>query len=202
MALVDDLRKRAKPVAAVTGLTVSAILGTALLVIPHEGERLAAYADAANPAIATICYGETQGVKFGDKASQDECRQRLVERLPDYIVPVKRLLPDIPENRLIAYGDAAWNLGVGVLTRRSVENKRPVPGTSIVDLERAGQWQQACARLKEFVYAGGKRLPGLVKRREAEYLVCMGSHLIEVAQSVITLHFAPRLAGTFLLAWR
>lgn len=176
-----SVKKYVGAVAAATGITVSVLTGTAALVMPAEGERLVAYADPANPALATICFGETQGVKFGDTRTHEECVQMLVERLPDYILPVSKLLPDLPENRLVAYSDAAWNMGVGIITRRDCAARdgskkciKTVAGTSIQDLEKAGAWQKACARLKTFITAGGKVYKGLVRRREAEYKVCMG----------------------------
>lgn len=174
-------------IAAATGISVAVLSGSADLIRPHEGLRLRAYPDPGNGAIATICYGETQGVNFGDVRTAEECEAMLLERLPDYLGPIYKLLPDLPDHRAIAYGSTAWNMGVGILTRRSSKCLRfaandpnkcvqsaEIPGTSIVDLERAGQPAQACARLKRFVYAGGKKLPGLEKRRAAEYRVCMG----------------------------
>lgn len=152
-------------------ISVTVIAGTLALIKPSEGRYTHAYADPANPHIASICYGETQGVKFGDVKTPEECDEMLARRLPDYLGPIYELLPDLPDNRAIAYGDAAYNMGVGILTRRSND----VPGTSIVDLEKRGQWPAACKRLLLFVYANGQKLPGLVKRREREYEVCMGS---------------------------
>ena len=164
--------KRTLPIAIPTAV----IIGAAALIKPAEGLRLRAYPDPANPALATICYGETQGVHFGDIRTQGECEQMLADRLPDYLGPIYELLPDLPDNRAIAYGDAAWNMGVGILTRRvKGANGQDILGTSIVDLERVGKWQDACKRLGLFVYAGGKKLPGLVKRRQKEMDVCLNN---------------------------
>jgi len=178
-----DIKKTLIAVAAATGISVGVLQGTADLVKPQEGLALRAYRDPANPSIATICYGETQGVTFGDRHTAEECEAMLIKRLPDYISPIRKMLPELPDNRLIAYGDAAWNMGVGIITRQDCAKRdkttreclQYIPDTSIYDHEKAGQWPQACARLKLFVSANGKRLPGLVKRREAEYRVCMGA---------------------------
>ena len=155
---------------AVAGISATVIAGVMALLMPAEGLRTRAYPDPANPHIATICYGETQGVEFGDVKTPQECADMLAKRLPDYLTPIYNLLPGLPDNRAIAYGDAAYNMGVGILTRRSND----VEGTSIVDLEKRGRWKDACKRLTLFVYAGGKKLPGLVARRQKEYAVCMG----------------------------
>ena len=64
-----------------------------------------------------------------------------------------------PEGRLAAIVDFTFNLGVGRLqtsTLRRRINQR--------------NWSQAAQELGRWVYGGGKVLPGLVKRREAEAL--------------------------------
>lgn len=159
--------------AAIAG-SVGVIAAIAALIMPHEGLRTTAYQDIAKPWIWTICYGETQGVKSGDTATPDECYDMLLDRIPDYLDPIDRMLPDLPDNRRIAYASAAWNLGVGVIKRRSKDgNGHLVPGTSIYDLERAGKPRQACDRLLAFNAAGGKYYRGLAKRRAAEHAVCV-----------------------------
>jgi lysozyme len=154
-----------KNLAASAGIVAALVSFTS----PFEGERTKAYPDPANPKVATICYGETQGVHFGDTKTPDECKEMLKRRIPDYLGPVDRLLPNLPDNRRIAYGDAAYNAGDGILTRRS----NGQPGTSIVDLERLGKWQDACRRLLLFDRASGKQLPGLTRRRKAESDLCL-----------------------------
>ncbi len=62
-----------------------------------------------------------------------------------------------PEGRLTAIVDFTFNLGAGRLqtsTLRRRDNQR--------------DWTAACQELRRWVYGGGKVLPGLVTRREAE----------------------------------
>ena len=62
-----------------------------------------------------------------------------------------------PEGRLAAIVDFTFNLGAGRLqtsTLRRRVNQR--------------DWTAACQELRRWVYGGGKVLPGLVTRREAE----------------------------------
>ena len=62
-----------------------------------------------------------------------------------------------PEGRLAAIVDFTFNLGAGRLqtsTLRRRINQR--------------DWTAACQELRRWVYGGGKVLPGLVTRREAE----------------------------------
>jgi len=62
-----------------------------------------------------------------------------------------------PENRLAAIVDFTFNLGAGRLqtsTLRRRVNQR--------------DWAEAARELRRWVHGGGKVLPGLVARREAE----------------------------------
>lgn len=172
-------------VALATGISAGVLYGSADVVEDFEGLATTAYADMADPNLPTVCYGETQGVKFGDKHTPDECAAMLIKRLPDYILPVKALLPDLPENRQVAYASFSWNLGVGALTwrtKRCVKRnsagacliKMEIAGTSIVDLEHAGKTAEACNRLLQFDKAGGKQVKGLTRRRVAERKICLG----------------------------
>ena len=69
---------RTKVVAALTGATM---LGGAITgVIKHnEGLSLTAYKDSAG--IPTICYGETKGVKMGQRATLSDCQQGSTQKL-------------------------------------------------------------------------------------------------------------------------
>ncbi|TSE34577.1 Lysozyme RrrD [Tepidimonas fonticaldi] len=67
------------------------------------------------------------------------------------------MLATEPEGRLAAIVDFTFNLGAGRLqtsTLRRRVNQR--------------DWTAAAAELRRWVYGGGKLLPGLVARREAE----------------------------------
>ena len=138
-----------------------AIIATiAMFIAPHEGMRTKAYYDPAH--ILTICYGETKGVKPGMVKSADECKADLEKRIPDYLGPVDEMMPGLPDNRRIAYTDFAYNTGVGTLKK-----------SRIPTLEKSGKWPEACNELRRYVYAGGRKLPGLVTRRENERRLCL-----------------------------
>jgi lysozyme len=173
-------------VALATGISANTLTVTVNEVEELEGLSTTAYADMADPSLATACYGETEGIHFGDEFTPEECEVMLIKRLPDYIKPVKAAIPNAPDNRLIAYSLASWNLGRGLVmlrTTKCIEKKLisgecvkrvVIPGTSIADLEDAGNWQAACDRLHQFDRAGGKKIRGLAIRREKEYRICMG----------------------------
>ena len=158
-----------KPSVKTVTATAGIVAAIALFTSSFEGLRTKAYPDPAGPRIATICYGETQGVHFGDTATPTECLDMLKGSIPKYLDSVDKLMPNLPDNRRIAYADFAYNAGAGNLTKR----RSNIAGTSIVDLERAGKPQEACHRLTLFDYAGGQRMAGLTRRRQAEYSLCM-----------------------------
>ncbi|ACG60337.1 gp15 putative lysozyme [Iodobacter phage PhiPLPE] len=149
------------------------VAAIAALIMPSEGISLKAYKDPVG--IPTICYGETQGVHYGDTKTKEECEAMLYKRIGDYLGPVDKMMPGLPDNRRIAYTDFAYNVGLGKLTERTKRNGKEIIGTSFVDLEKAGKWQESCERLNKYVYAAGKKLNGLVKRRAEEYQICMKS---------------------------
>lgn len=145
--------------AAGGGLAVVAAITA--LIMPSEGISLKTYKDPVG--IPTICYGETQGVHYGDTKTKEECESMLYKRIGDYLGPVDKMMPGLPDNRRIAYTDAAYNLGVGTIQK-----------SRIPTFEKAGKWQEACNELNRYVYAGGKKLGGLVKRRAEEVKICLG----------------------------
>jgi lysozyme len=75
-----------------------------------------------------------------------------------YLPPVVMLCPgvDTPE-RLAALIDFAFNLGAGALKTSTLRRR-----------VNAGAWDAVPTELRKWVLAGGRRLPGLVRRREAE----------------------------------
>jgi lysozyme len=97
--------------------------------------------------------------------SEPDAAQRLRNvLLPAYVGHALRLSPGLrrePERRLVAIADFIYNLGP---TRYAASTLR-----RRVDARR---WAEASYEIKKWVWGGGKKLPGLVKRRgiEAELL--------------------------------
>ena len=121
-----------------------------------EGYRSAAYKCAGG--VATIGYGHTKGVRMGDRCTRGEAEQWLREDL----APVEAYLGTIPEVDTQGKYDALcsfiFNLGLGAFK-----------GSTLLKKIRAGApTEDIQAQFRRWVYAGGKRLKGLVKRREWE----------------------------------
>ncbi len=121
-----------------------------------EGYRDTAYLDSAS--VATIGWGHTKGVKLGMRCTRAEAEQWLRQDL----APAEAYVNTIPEvntqGKFDALVDFAYNLGLGNL-KSSTLLKKIKAGAPVEDVQ---------AQFRRWVYAGGKRLKGLVKRREWE----------------------------------
>lgn len=137
------------------------------IAVPAEGLRQVAYYDPVG--ILTICYGDTNNVAPGQVASLDECKARLDKEMLHAIEQVERCRPGLPVNVLAAFGDAAYNIG----PRIACDIERSTAARYLA----AGDYGNACAQLPRWDKACRAgvcvALPGLTKRRNAEFKVCM-----------------------------
>ena len=121
-----------------------------------EGLRLEAYEDAAG--VPTIGYGHTKNVRMGDKISEYWAKEMLREDIEEAEWQVKELGVAKTEGQLDALVSFVFNLGIDRLKT----------STLLKVIRNGGSMQQIKKEFKRWVYAGGKQLPGLVKRREWE----------------------------------
>lgn len=147
-------------------LTAAAAIAAAIA-IPAEGLRQVAYYDP--PGILTVCYGSTTDVQPGKVYSLTECRARLDHDMQAAVEMVERCAPGLGENQLAAFADAVYNIGPKV----ACDTKN----STAARLLRSGQIGAACAQLprwnKARVAGVMVELPGLTKRRQVEYVLCM-----------------------------
>lgn len=118
------------------------------------------YRDAID--VETIGYGETdRGIieqyRHGG-ISEPEAFELLVRRVADFAEGVDQLV-EVPLNddQHAALTSFAYNLGLGALAESTLRQKLNV-----------GNYEAVPSELAKWVYAGGRRLEGLVRRREAE----------------------------------
>jgi len=133
------------------------------LVASWEGLRLTAYRDAVG--VPTICYGETRGVRLGDRQSKPECDAMLLASLRRHEAGMRRCLarPDsIPAKSYVAFVSLTYNIGVGAFCRSTAARRL-----------NAGDLEGACDAATWFKKAGGRTLRGLVNRRKAEHRLCL-----------------------------
>ena len=152
-----------KTLTAVVGAAAAAILYTT--VPAYEGEVLTAYQCPAK--IWTVCYGDTDpAVAFpGASYSREECLRSLDRQLIAHAEPVLDCLPGLdPEAspyQTTAFVSLAYNIGVGAFCKSTVARRF-----------NSGDYRGACAAIEMWNRAGGKVLPGLVRRRADERALC------------------------------
>ncbi len=133
------------------------------LVGAWEGLRLTAYRDVVG--VPTVCYGETLGVKLGDKHTQAECDAMLLASLQRHEAGMRKCLkrPDaIPAKSYVAFVSLTYNIGVGGFCRSTARKRLD-----------AGDVRGGCNAAKWFNKAGGRTIRGLVNRRAAEHSLCL-----------------------------
>ena len=126
------------------------------MLMVFEGLRLTAYEDAAG--VLTLGYGHTKGVRRGDKISEYYAKVLLKQDIAEFEEEVKKLGVAQTEGQLDALVSFAFNLGIGNL-KSSTLLKTIREGGSMLAIKR---------EFKRWVYAGGKKRPGLERRREWE----------------------------------
>jgi lysozyme len=141
-------------------LVVSA---TALVGIAgFESYRGTAYLDSVN--VPTLGYGTTQGVKLGDKTTPERALVRLLADATGTGEAIKGCI-QVPlyQHEFDAYVSLAYNIGEGAFCR-----------SSLVRLLNQGNYRAACDQVLRWDMAGGRKLAGLTKRRQAEWRTCVG----------------------------
>lgn len=131
------------------------------LVGGFEGLRTVAYRDVVG--VPTICFGETRGVKIGDRRTAEECRTMLGDRLIEFSAGVDRCLTRrVPDKTYAAFVSFAYNVGTGAFC-----------GSTLVRKANAGDLAAACNELLKWDKAGGRRVAGLTRRRREERALCL-----------------------------
>lgn len=121
-----------------------------------EGLRLKAYLCPAG--VPTIGYGHTYNVKMGQTISVAQAELFLDHDYQDAEEQVLSLVKvPLTENQLGALTSFVFNLGAGNLRISTLLRKL-----------NQGDYTSAAEEFNKWVFAGGKKLNGLVKRRAEE----------------------------------
>lgn len=141
------------------GVGAAALALAAPVVMHYEGLRTKPYLDPVG--IPTVCYGETH-VQMR-QYTVAECQAMLLESMAHHGAQIAPCMPEtLPDHTKAAALSFAYNVGA-----------RAFCGSTFARKLKAGD-PLACAELSRWTYAGGKELPGLVKRRAAERAMCEG----------------------------
>lgn len=147
-----------KKLVAVAGGGAAALLIS--IVGTFEGKRNDPYKDIVG--VATVCYGETR-VEMR-RYSDAECSDMLAKGLADFAEPVLARNPELKgrDTQLAAATSLAYNIGAANYRKSSVARKFS-----------AGDWRGACDAFLSWRFAGGREVPGLLRRRQAERALCL-----------------------------
>ena len=140
-------------------LSASALVGIAV----HEGYIPQTYTDAVS--VPTIGFGTTAGVRPGDKTDPVRALIRLNADAEQMQRDLRECIGDVPmfQHEWDAVVSWAYNVGTAAAC-----------GSTLVRKLKAGDYAGACAELSRWVYAGSRKLAGLVKRRAQERALCEG----------------------------
>lgn len=126
------------------------------LVKRFEGLELKAYRDSVG--ILTIGYGHTHAVKAGDIITGEQADAILREDLQVAELTVNtNVKVKLTQGQFDALVSFVFNLGSGNFVKSTLIRKL-----------NAGDYAGSADEFGKWVNAGGKKLPGLVKRRAAE----------------------------------
>lgn len=151
--------KRIAPVAAVAAIGAAGFL----LTTQSEGLRLKAYRDPVG--IPTVCYGHTgPDVKLGMTYTKEQCDQILWQDIQTHQPVILQNNPQncidnatIAPNQRDALTDFIINVGTSKFCSSTMAKKL-----------KARDYLGAADQFPKWVYAGGRKFPGLVTRRRCE----------------------------------
>ncbi|KOC23941.1 glycosyl hydrolase [Comamonas testosteroni] len=144
-------------IAAIGGAAVALAVP---LVQKYEGTVLRSYRDPVN--VLTSCTGHTgPELRDGQTFTREQCEEMLYKDLAKHADALSCVRAPLTDGQRAAFVSFAFNVGDDAFCRSTLVRKA-----------NAGDIEGACAELSRWTYAGGKQLPGLVKRRAAERQLC------------------------------
>jgi len=151
---------------AVAALSMSAAAFVGL--VAHEGYRDKAYIPVPGDR-PTLGYGSTthadgRPVKLGDTTTPTKALARTMMDV-DKFQGAMRQCVRVPlyQHEYDSLVQFAYNIGSDALCKSTLMRKL-----------NAGDYEGACNEMTKWVYAGGRKVQGLVNRREAERKLCLG----------------------------
>lgn len=140
------------------------------LIAGFEGYRQHAYDDGVG--VQTIGFGSTrrqdgQPVRKGDTVTPQRAVVMLAQDADRIARKLAGCIGDVPlyKHEWDAYVSWAYNVGSQAACRSTLVKKLKA---------QPPDYTGACRELLKWTRAGGRELPGLIERREAEYRLCIG----------------------------
>jgi lysozyme len=153
-----------RPTAKQIGLAAAGLSAAAILALPgiirEEAMPAVGYRDAVG--IPTECAGHTEGAVVGRVSTIDRCLTLAAadaDRFDKRIRPcIKVPISDVTRSAFISF---SFNVGSTAFCTSTMARRL-----------NAGDVRGACAQFDKWVYAKGRKLPGLVSRRARERAQC------------------------------
>lgn len=153
------MEKKTKALAG--GVTAAAITIALPLIAQFEGLVARPYRDPVG--ILTVCYGHTGGDIEQKRYTKSECAELLARDARKHAQALSCIKKPLADYQQAAFVSFAYNIGAAKFC-----------ASTLVKKANAGDMAGACAELSRWTKAGGRVLPGLVKRRAAERALCEG----------------------------
>lgn len=141
-------------------LSAAALIGIAV----HEGYKDEAYIPVKGD-VPTIGFGDTQGVKPGDKTDPVRALIKLGQHTESFQRDLRSCIGDVPMHQHEWDAIVSWSYNVGTTAACK---------STLVRKLQAFDYEGACRELLRWDKFKGQPLPGLTKRRRDEYRQCMG----------------------------
>ena len=141
-------------------LGIGAVALAVPVVMMYENLVTRTYRDPIG--ILTACYGHTgPELRMGQRYTEAECERMLNADLLKHAAALDCITRPMTDGQKAAFLSFAFNVGNARFCSSTLARKA-----------NAGDMAGACAELSRWTYAGGKPLPGLVKRRATERAIC------------------------------
>lgn len=147
------------PQAGVLAGALAAVVAVGAFVRPWEGRELGPYQDIVG--VWTVCDGITRNVEQR-RYTNKECDVLLRDEVAIHLRGVAKCIHrELPQHQWVAIGSWTYNVGVGAACNSTLVRK----------INAGVPW---CAELLKWDRAGGRKVRGLTRRRQAEFEVCEG----------------------------
>ena len=159
------LRKKLIIAFVAAGLPATAAYVGYDLTLPSEGLVLSPYSDPIG--LTTLCIGHLATKKdvVKEKYTEEECMTIFAQDYKKHRAELDSVVkvPYASEWEREALTDFTFNNGIG-----------NVKSSTLLSLVNQGKHKQACEQLVRWVFAKGKKLKGLVTRRDNTMPYCLG----------------------------
>ena len=149
----------------VAGLSAPAAFVAYDLTLPSEGFELKPYSDPVG--LKTVCVGHLvqKGEIVKSRYTEEECAEIFAADWKKHLKQIDSAVKVkyASEWQRQALNDFTFNLGIG-----------HVKSSTLLKLVNQEKHKEACEQLTRWVYAGGEKLGGLVKRRDKTMPYCLG----------------------------